>query len=270
MQALGISEVANSLISNRALVYQLTRRNIQIRFRGTALGILWSLVTPILMLVMYTFVFGTILKVRWIQQQGGNLEFATILFSGLIVHTYFSECLQHSVDLITSNRQYVKKVVFPLTSLAWVAVLTSLFQAVISTVVLLLYLMLAQNTLHWTLIVVPFLFFPLMLIALGASWIIAATAVYLRDISQMIGLITLALLFVSPVFYPVSSLPEALQPLLYLNPITWVIEQVRGAILWGVLPDLVEYIKYTVIAFLVAWLGVVWFQRLRPGFADVV
>ena len=270
MQAFGISEVVNSLISNRALVYQLTRRNIQIRFRGTALGILWSLVTPILMLVMYTFVFGTILKVRWIQQQGGNLEFATILFSGLIVHTYFSECLQHSVDLITSNRQYVKKVVFPLTSLAWVAVLTSLFQAAISTAVLLLYLMLAQNTLHWTLIVVPFLFFPLMLIALGASWIIAATAVYLRDISQMIGLITLALLFVSPVFYPVSSLPEALQPLLYLNPITWVIEQVRGAILWGVLPDLVEYIKYTVIAFLVAWLGVVWFQRLRPGFADVV
>ncbi len=270
MHALGISEVVNSLISNRALVYQLTRRNIQIRFRGAALGFLWSLVTPVLMLAMYTFVFGIILKVRWIQQEGGNLEFATILFSGLIVHTYFSECLQHSVDLITSNRQYVKKVVFPLTSLAWVAVLTSLFQAAISTAVLLLYLVLAKNTLHWTLIAVPFLLFPLMLIALGASWIISATAVYLRDISQMIGLITLALLFVSPVFYPVSSLPEALQPLLYLNPITWVIEQVRGAILWGELPDLEGYIKYTVIAFLVAWLGVVWFQRLRPGFADVV
>jgi lipopolysaccharide transport system permease protein len=270
MQAFGISEVVNSLISNRALVYQLTRRNIQIRFRGAALGILWSLVTPILMLAMYTFVFGIILKVRWIQQQGGNLEFATILFSGLIVHTYFSECLQHSVDLITSNRQYVKKVIFPLTSLAWVAVLTSLFQATISTAVLLLYLAFAQNTLHWTLIVVPFLLLPLMLIALGVSWIISATGVYLRDISQMISLIVLALLFVSPVFYPVSSLPEALQPLLYLNPITWVIEQVRGAILWGEWPDLVGYIKYSVIAFLVAWLGVVWFQRLRPGFADVV
>jgi lipopolysaccharide transport system permease protein len=270
MQVLGISEVVNSLVSNRALVYQLTRRNIQIRFRGAALGILWSLVTPILMLVMYTFVFGTILKVRWIQQEGGNLEFATILFSGLIVHTYFSECLQYSVDLITSNRQYVKKVVFPLTSLAWVAVLTALFQAAISTVILLLYLMFAQNILHWTIIIVPFLLFPLMLIALGASWIISATAVYLRDISQVIGLITLALLFLSPVFYPVSSLPDVLQPLLYLNPITWVIEQVRGAILWGELPDLGGYIKYTLIGLLVAWVGVVWFQRLRPGFSDVV
>ncbi len=137
MQALGIFEVVNSLISNRVLVYQLTRRNIQIRFRGAALGILWSLVTPILMLAMYTFVFGTILKVPWKSQGGGNLEFAAFLFSGLIVHSYFSECLQLSTDLITSNRQYVKKVVFPLTSLAWVVVLTPLFQAAISTVVLL-------------------------------------------------------------------------------------------------------------------------------------
>ena len=270
MQALGISKVFSSLISNRELVYQLTRRNIQIRFRGSALGILWSLVTPILMLAMYTFVFGTILKVPWKSQGGGNLEFAAFLFAGLIVHSYFSECLQLSTDLITSNRQYVKKVVFPLTSLAWVAVLTPLFQAAISTAVLLLYLVLAQNTLHWTLIAVPFLLFPLMLIALGASWIISATAVYLRDISQMIGLITLALLFLSPVFYPVSSLPEALQPLLYLNPITWVVEQVRDAILWGKWPDLVGYIKYTAVAWIIAWLGVSWFQRLRPGFSDVV
>ena len=270
MQALGISEVVNSLISNRALVYQLTRRNIQIRFRGAALGILWSLVTPILMLAMYTLVFGTILKVPWKSQGGGNLEFAAFLFAGLIVHSYFSECLQQSTDLITSNRQYVKKVVFPLTSLAWVAVLTPLFQAAISTVVLLIFLSVSYQIFHWTIIFVPFLLLPLMLVALGASWIIAATAVYLRDISQMIGLITLALLFVSPVFYERSMLPEAWQPWLYLNPITWIVEQMRGAVLYGELPDLGGYIIYTVVAFLVAWLGNVWFQRLRPGFADVV
>ena len=202
--------------------------------------------------------------------RGGNLEFAAFLFAGLIVHSYFSECLQQSTDLITSNRQYVKKVVFPLTSLAWVVVLTPLFQAAISTVVLLVFLIFSYHIFHWTSIFVPFLLLPLMLVALGASWIIAATAVYLRDISQMIGLITLALLFISPVYYERSMLPEALQPLLYLNPITWIIEQIRGAILWGELPDLVGYISYTVIASLVAWLGVVWFQRLRPGFADVV
>jgi len=270
MQALGILKVFHSLIASRVLVYQLTRRSIQIRYRGTALGILWSLVTPILMLVMFTFVFGTILEIRWLQQQGGNLEFATILFAGLIVHAYFSECLHNSVDLITSNRQYVKKVVFPLTSLAWVAVLTPLFQAGISVTILLLYLALAQHTLHWTIVFIPFLFLPLVLVAVGASWMIAATAVYLRDVSQMVGLVALMLLFLSPVFYPISSLPEPLQPLLYLNPITWIVEQVRGVILWGVLPDFVEYIYYTVVSFLVAWVGILWFQRLKPGFADVV
>jgi len=222
------------------------------------------------MLAMYTFVFGTIFKIPWKSQGGGNLEFAAFLFSGLIVHSYFSECLQQSVDLITSNKQYVKKVVFPLTSLAWVAVLTALFQVEISTVVLLIFLSVFYDIFHWHSIFIPVLLLPLMLVALGASWIIAATAVYLRDISQMIGLITLVLLFVSPVFYERSMLSEALQPWLYLNPITWIIEQMRGALLYGELPDLVGYIIYTVMAFLVAWLGNACFQRLRPGFADVV
>ena len=270
MQNIGILKIFTILVSNRVLIYQLTRRNILLRFRGAALGVIWSLVTPILMLAMYTVVFGTILKVRWLEQQGGSLEFATILFSGLIVHTYFSECLNHSVDLITANRQYVKKVIFPLESLAWVAILTSLFQAIISTLVLLLYLLLTESALQWTVIFVPLLLLPLMLVALGVSLIISATAVYLRDVGQIVGLLTLAVLFVSPVFYPVSSLPEMLQPLIYLNPITWIVEQIRGAILWGVLPNGTSYIVYFLSALLVAWIGVSWFDRLRPGFADVV
>ena len=267
---LSLFGVVGSFSDNRALIYQLTRRNLQIRYRGAALGVIWSVVTPILMLIIYTFVFGTILKVPWKPQEGGNLEFATFLFSGLIVHAYFSECLQLSVNLISSNRQYVKKVVFPLESLAWVAVLTALFQAAISSAVLLIYLLLRHGTLHWTIVFVPLLFFLLMLVALGASWVISATAVYLRDISQLIGLITLMLLFVSPVFYPVSSVPEALQSLFYINPITWIVEQMRSLVLWGVLPDVPGLVIYVIVAFLVAWLGLVWFQRLRPGFADVV
>jgi lipopolysaccharide transport system permease protein len=149
-------------------------------------------------------------------------------------------------------------------------VLTALFQAAISSAVLLIYLLLRHGTLHWTIVFVPLLFFLLMLVALGASWVISATAVYLRDISQLIGLITLMLLFVSPVFYPVSSVPEALQSLFYINPITWIVEQMRSLVLWGVLPDVPGLVIYVIVAFLVAWLGLVWFQRLRPGFADVV
>lgn len=263
-------DIFKCLFGNRNLVYQLTRRNILARFQGAALGALWSFFTPILMLVVYTFVFGTILEIRWIEQKGGNLEFATILFSGLIIHSYFSECLQNSVDLITSNRQYVKKVVFPLESMAWVAILTSLFQMVISTGVLLLYLIFVNQALPWTIILLPLIVFPLMLFALGISWIISSTTVYVRDVSQIIGPITLILLFVSPVFYPVSSLPDNFQFLLYLNPITWAVEQSRNVILWGLVPGITGYLSYTIISILIGWFGYLWFRRLRPGFSDVI
>jgi lipopolysaccharide transport system permease protein len=222
------------------------------------------------MLAVYTFVFGTILEIRWIEQKGGNLEFATILFSGLIIHSYFSECLQSSVQLITDNRQYVKKVVFPLEALAWVAILTSLFQVAVSTGVLLLYLLLVQGALSWTIIFLPIILAPLMLFALGISWIISSTAVYLRDIGQLVGPITLILLFVSPIFYPVSSIPSEFQFLLYLNPITWVVDQVRNAMLWGLTPHIQGYLVYLVFAFLVSWIGFSVFKKLRPGFSDVV
>ena len=258
------------LIEDRHLIYQLTRRNVSARFRGAALGALWSFFTPILMLLVYTFVFGTILEIRWIEQKGGNLEFATILFTGLIIHSYFSECLQYSVGLITSYRQYVKKVVFPLESLAWVAILTALFQAAISTGVLLLYLLIVQKTLPWTILLLPIIIFPLMLFALGISWIISSTTVYVRDIGQIIGPITLILLFVSPVFYPASTLPEKLQLLLYLNPITWIVEQARNIILWGVVPEILGFVIYLVISLVVGWAGLLWFNRLRPGFSDVI
>jgi len=260
----------NNLIFSLGLVWQLTRRNIQIRYRGSVLGIFWSLVTPVLMLAMYTFVFGTILELRWTDQEGGNPEFATILFSGLIVHAYFSECLNVSVDLIPSNRQYVKKVVFPLSSLTLIVILTALFQMIVSTGVLLLYLVIVERALPWTIICIPILFFPLMVMALGFSWIISSSAVYFRDLGQLVGLITLALLFISPVFYETSRLPKVIQPWLYANPITWIIESIRGLLFQGRIPNVFEYLIYLGVAIIVSILGLLWFQKLRPGFSDVI
>lgn len=260
----------NNLIFSLGLVYQLTRRNIQIRYRGSLLGILWSLVTPILMLVMYTFVFGTILDLRWSDQEGGNPEFATILFSGLIVHAYFSECLNMSVDLIQANRQYVKKVVFPLSSLALVVIFTAVFQMFVSTGVLILYLAIADRALSWTIIFIPVIIAPLMLMALGFSWVISASAVYFRDLGQLIGLITLALLFISPVFYETSRLPAAIQPWLYANPITWIIESVRSLLFHGTIPNILEYLTYLIASMVTCVLGLLWFRKLRPGFSDVI
>jgi len=248
----------------------LAKRAILGRYRGTALGLLWSLVTPLLMLGVYTFVFGTILQVRWELQGGGNAEFAAILFSGMIVHGILAECLTQASTLIVSNPQYVKKVVFPLEALPWVTVMSAFFQGVISTGILLTYLFITQGGIPGTAVFFPIPLLALVFVCIGVGWLIAATAVYLRDIAQMMGLLSTVLFFMAPILYPKSALPESFQPLLYLNPLTYIIEQFRSVVLWGQLPDWTGLTLYTLAAIVIAWLSLAWFQKTRNGFADVL
>lgn len=215
------SLILTSFLKNRELVIQLVRRMIVGRYRGSLFGIAWSLVIPITMLIVYTFVFGTIFRTR-LAQEHGTMGFAAVLYTGIIVHAFFSECISRSPGLITGNPQYVKKVLFPLESLSWVVVFTALFQTAVSLSVLIVYLMLLGSPIHATTLYLPVLFLPLGLIALGSSWFLAATSIYFKDINQLIGVLTTILLFISPIFYPRTALPEFLQPFLYLNPITLV------------------------------------------------
>jgi lipopolysaccharide transport system permease protein len=268
--------IASSLVRHFALVRQLVRRTVAGRYRGSVLGIAWSLVIPILMLTVYTFVFGTILNVRWhgagegLDGSAGGLDFAARLFAGMIVHSFFSECLVRSPDLVSGNAQYVKKVVFPLESLAWVAMSAALFQAAVSNVILVLFGWFVHGDVHATALLLPIVYAPLALLALGAIWFLSAISVFLRDVRQLIGVVTTVLLFVSPIFYPVSMLPEPFQPLLYLNPLTFIVEQARVVVLAGSLPDWHGLALYSLVALVLAWAGLAWFQKTRPGFADVL
>ena len=252
------------------LVYAITRRNILTRYRGSFLGLLWSLVTPLLRLCIYTFVFGTILSVRWPNQSGGTLDFSAVLFAGLICHAFAAEVLVQSTNLIIGNRQYVKKVIFPLESLPWVVVLAALFQLIISSAVLVVYVFILKAELSWTIVFLPLPFCALALMMLAIAWVISATAVFVRDVSQVVDLATIGLLFLSPIFFPVSALPEMLQPFIYLNPISFIVEQVRAILLHGEMPDLVGLLQYGVISLIACRISLGWFQRLRPGFADVI
>ena len=262
--------IPGSLIEHRFVIGQLAKRAILGRYRGTILGLLWSLLTPLLLLAVYTFVFGTILQVRWTSQSGGNAEFAAILFSGMLVHGILAECLTQASTLIVSNPQYVKKVVFPLEALPWVTVISAFFQGVISTGILLAYLLIAQGGIPWTAILFPIPLFALVFVCIAVGWLIAATAVYLKDIAQMMGLLSTVLFFMAPILYPKSALPEEFQPLLYLNPLTYIIEQFRAVVLWGQLPDWTGLTLYTLAAIVAAWLSLAWFQKTRKGFADVL
>ena len=265
-----LAYILTSLVKHRFVIGQLSRRAILGRYRGTVLGLFWSLFTPLVMLGVYTFVFGKVLEVRWPDQGGGSLEFAAILFSGMIIHGVLAECLTQASTLIASNPQYVKKVVFPLEALPWVTVISAFFQGLISTGVLVAYVWIVNEKLTWHVILFPLPLFSLTLVCIGIGWLIAATAVFLKDIAQVTGILSTILFFMAPILYPKTALPEGFQNILYLNPITFVIEQFRSVVLWGEMPDWSGLGIYTAVALIFCWGSLVWFQRSRRGFADVL
>lgn len=234
------------------------------------MGMLWSFLHPILMLTVYTFVFSVVFRTRWGEMSTSKIEFAIILFVGMIIHSLFAECVNRAPSMVLSNVNYVKKVIFPLEILPWVAMGSALFHAAISVLVLLAVFILINFYLNWTIIFLPLLLFPLVLLTMGITWFLASLGVFLRDVGQTTGIITTVMMFLSPVFFPVSALPEAYRPLLHINPLTFMIEQARDILIWGKPPDWLGLGIYFVSSLLVAWLGLFWFQKTRKGFADVL
>ena len=272
MQHFSISpnEMIISFLRNRNLILALIMREVVGRYRGSFLGILWSLFNPIFMLAVFTFVFSVVFKARWSTGSDSKTEFALVLFAGLIVFNLFAECVNRAPSLILANVNYVKKVVFPLEILPWVTLGSAMFHAIISLCVWLAAYALLFGTPHPTILFLPVVFLPLSFFIMGVSWALASIGVYLRDVSQFIGILTTVLMFLSPIFYPISALPEAYRPILLLNPLMPAIEETRNVLFWGKIPGLTMLLVYFMAASLIAWIGFAWFQKTRKGFADVL
>lgn len=263
-------EMFASLWRNRELIRSYAKRDVLGRYRGSVLGLLWSFFNPLLMLAVYTFVFSQVFKARWSTDSSSKTEFAVVLFAGLIVFNLFSECINRSPGLILSNPNYVKKVVFPLEVLPFVGLLSALYHAVVSLGVWFAAHMLFFGIPHLTALYLPLIFVPFCFFIMGLSWALASLGVFIRDVSQFIGVLTTIMMFMSPIFYPAAALPESFRPLLYVNPLTSVIEQTREVLFWGHAPDFFFLSIWWVEATAIAWLGFAWFQRTRKGFADVL
>ena len=236
------------------------------------MGLAWSFFNPIFLLTVYTFVFSVVFKSRWgmAGSEESKAQFAVVLFVGMIVQGLFAETINKAPNLVLSNVNYVKKVVFPLEILPVVSLCATLFHSAASLVVLLTAFLLFNGFLHWTLVFLPLVFLPLIILTLGLSWMLASLGVYLRDVGQTVGLLTMVLMFLSPVFYPITALPEELRPWLMLNPLTFIIEAARDVIVWGRQPHWAGLALYSLLACAAAWLGYFWFQKTRKGFADVL
>jgi len=260
-----------TLWTYRRLIIQMSRREVVGRYRGSVLGLTWSFFNPLLMLLVYTFVFGVVFKARW--GSNGDVsrsQFALLLFTGMIVHGLVAECIARAPELIIGQVNYVKKVVFPLETLSVVAACSAIFHTLVSAVALIVAMALINGHVPPTSPLFVVVLVPLAIGTLGVAWIFSSLGVFVRDLSQTIGLLMTVLLFMSPIFFPLSALPPEFRPWVALNPLTFFMEQARNVVIWGVWPDWAGLGVRAVFACALSCFGFWWFQRTRKGFGDVL
>lgn len=266
--------ILRSFAINKTIIFQMIKREIRSKYKGSFLGIAWSFLTPVLMLFVYTFVFSVVFNARWPMHQGGLAEtktsFAIFLFIGLLIHGLFAEIISSSTSIIEANANLVKKVVFPLEILSHIKAGAALFNFCIGISVLSLAFLIIGIPFHITFLLIPLVMLPLTLLAIGLAWFISSLSVYVKDIAQPINILVTVLLFLSPVFFPITSVPESYRSLIALNPLTFIIEQARIVLVIGEAPNWIELLKYTIISLAIFWFGYAWFQKTRKGFADVI
>jgi lipopolysaccharide transport system permease protein len=267
---IGFLALARSLRAHADLLGQLVRRDVAGRYKGSMLGLLWSFLNPMVMLVVYTVVFSVVFKARWPGGSESRAEFALVLFTGLMVFNFFSECVNRAPSLVVGNVNYVKKVVFPLEILPIVSMGTAGFHFLVSLMVWLGFSVLFFGLPHATLLQLPIVLVPLLLLTAGLTWLLASLAAYLRDVGQVVSVFTTVLLFLSPVFFPVAILPPAYQQVVRLSPLTYIVEQAREVMVWGHGIQWQPWAVHTAVCAAIAWLGFAWFQKTRRGFADVL
>jgi lipopolysaccharide transport system permease protein len=267
------SKILGTLWRHRGLARQMIWRNVMTRYRGSALGISWSFLVPLMMLSVYTFVFGEVLKARWAspsQSSNSMLDYALIIYSGLLVYNVFAETIAASPLLIVGNTNFVKKVVFPLEILPICLLGAALVQFLSGVLILLLCSLFFTGHISSTVYLFPLILVPLLMLSAGLSWFLSSLGVYLRDVGQFITVALQMLMFLSPVFYEVKQVPQGFRSFMMLNPLTAIVQDARNTLLWGKMPDWRALGIVTLAAAVIMQMGFAWFMKTRRGFADVL
>ena len=266
----------NSLVSylfpwrHVGLIRQFAAREVNARYRQSWLGAVWVVLTPLAMLGVYTLVFRHVMKVRWDGLDESNLSFALRIYAGLAVFNFFAECVNRAPNLVREQPHLVKKVVFPLEVLAWVNVTSAMVGLLVSMVLLLTLGFWDKGGLSLSALALPLVWLPLVPLCVGLGWLLSGVGTYVQDVGQLLGMVLSALMFLSPIFFPVEALPEAVRGWMFLNPLALVMTQTREVILLGVWPNWYALGVQLGVSLAVAAVGAAFFRLARVGFADVV
>src|ERR1041384_7934486 len=257
------------LPSRAELIFSFARRELLARYKGSALGIAWAVLTPVVMIAIFTFIFAGIFGARF-GASNSHWDYALYLFCGLLPWSMFQESVQQSSNTIVAHANLVKRVVFPLETLPAAQAFAALGNQLFASVALLVGIVVIRENLQLTTLLLPVLLIPQLLFALGAAWLIASLGVFLRDIAQGITLLLMAWMYLTPIIYPESIVPPRFRTFINLNPFTALVRSYRRIFLDGGLPDWRGLAYFTAIALVVFLFGYWWFARTRKSFADVV
>lgn len=266
-----IGAMLRSVYGHRVLILRMARRELESRFRGSRLGLAWVVLQPLLMLAVYTFAFGVVLKARWGQDASDSpWDYAIFLFAGLLVFNVFAEVVSRAPTLMLENIGYIKNIVFPIEIIPVTNIIVAIFNFVVGFVILFLLHLAVRGLPSLTTLLIFLPVIPLILFTAGLAWFLSALGVYIRDLRQIVGILLTTVMFLSPLFYPLSILPEGIRFFIALNPLASIIESMRDLVFFGRLPEWHTYLIGLVASIAVAWLGFAWFVKTRRGFADVV
>jgi lipopolysaccharide transport system permease protein len=251
------------------LIFSFAKRDLLGRYKGSALGLAWAVLTPVVMIAIFTFIFAGIFGARF-GAGDSHWDYALYLFCGLLPWSMFQETVQQSSNTIVANANLVKRVVFPLETLPAAQAFAALGNQLFATIALLIATVVIRQNLQLTALWLPVLLIPQLLLALGAAWLIASLGVFLRDIAQGITLLLMAWMYLTPIIYPESIVPERFRWFISINPFTSLVRSYRRVFLDGLAPDWRGLLYFTVVALVIFVFGYWWFARTRKNFADVI
>lgn len=265
----------NSMRKNRELMVQLVKRNLSSKYKGTTLGMVWNFLQPMILLLVYTYAFGMLFHSQWIDTSAGNLadkkfSYAVVVFCGMTVYNIFSDVVAMSPNLFVSNPNYIKKIIFPLEILPIAQVITSIISNLIWFTILFVGAVLFSGSLSWTMLLLPMILLPYVLMLTGIAFVLASLGVFFRDLAQVCMLITQIMYLMTPIFYSAEMVPEELDFVLVINPLAWFVSETRKIFIFKQLPDFGGIAIWLAIAVLIFYLGFCCLKKTERGFADVL
>lgn len=255
---------------NRHLLAMMVKRAVSSRYKNSFIGVAWLVINPLIKLSIYTLVFHQILNVKWGAQEQTGPQFALYIYIGMIAFNVFSESMLAAPHVIVAHRNMIKKIDFPIEILPWVHFCTAVCDALIGFGIWLLAYLVINGMPYVTVLLLPLVFLPFLLITMGLNWMISASSVFIKDVNQMVQFGVAALLFISPIFYPLSAVPGFLHSVMLLNPLSFEIEMLRAILLDGAIPSIRYYLAYLAVGITLYYLGYRSYKSVQDEFADVL